>query len=122
MLSFLILIFSSFFTLTNNALAVSDKNSENNKSTNKDIDKFKLTIEIALNNIRQENPQIIKLVPFINGEIQTKTIDIKNDVKSSKISIKTHPFEFIKSNEVSKIDSEDEYFVCGYILKKDQIM
>ena len=119
MLSFLILIFSSFFTLTNNALAVSDKNSENNKNTNKDIDKFKLTIEIALNNIRQENPQIIKLVAFINGEIQTKTIDIKNDVKSSKISIKTHPFEFIKSNEVSKIDSGDEYFVCGYILKKD---
>ena len=99
-------------------LAVSDKNNENNKSTNKDIDKFKLTIEIALNNIRQENPQIIKLVAFINGEIQTKTIDIKNDVKSSKISIKTPPFEFIKSNEVSKIDSGDEYFVCGYILKQ----
>jgi hypothetical protein len=52
MLSFLILILSSFFTLTNNALAVSDKNSENNKNTKEDIDKFKLTIKIALNNIR----------------------------------------------------------------------
>ena len=113
MLSLLILILSSsFFTLTNNALAVTDKNNEN-------IDKFKLTIEIALNNIRQENPQIIKLVAFINGEIQTKTIDLKNDLQSSKISIKTPPFEFNRSNDVSKIDSGDEYFVCGYILKQD---
>ena len=85
----LILIFSSFFTLTNIALSVSDKNSDNNKNTNENIDKFKLAIEIALNNVRPENPQIIKLVAFINGEIQTKTIDIKNDLKSFKISIKT---------------------------------
>ncbi|MGI9012453.1 MAG: hypothetical protein ACR2F1_14880 [Nitrososphaeraceae archaeon] len=97
-------------------MAVSDKNNDNNENNN---DKFKLTIEIALNNIRQENPQIIKLVAFINGEIQTKTIDIINDVKSSKISVKTPPFEFNKSNDVSKIDAGDEYFVCGYILKQD---
>ena len=54
---------------------------------------------------------------FNNGEIPTKTIDIKNDVKLFKISIKT-PFEFIKSNEVLKIDSGDEYYVCGYTLKQ----
>ncbi len=104
----------SFFIFPNNSLALSDKNNENNNS----IDKFKLTIEINLNNIRQENPQIIKLVVFINGEIQTKIIDITNDVKSAKISIKTPPFEFNKSNDVSKIDAGDEYFVCGYILKQ----
>jgi len=55
----------------------------------------------------------------MNGEIQTKMIDIKNDVKSSKISIKTPPFEFNQSNDVSKIDSRDEYYVCDYILKQD---
>jgi hypothetical protein len=102
------------FTFPNNySWAIAGKNNENNN------DKFKLTIGIDLNNIRQENPQIIKLVAFINGEIQTKTIDIKNDVKSSQISIKTPPFEFNKSNDVSKIDAGDEYFVCGYILKRD---
>ena len=46
-------------------------------------------------------------------------IDIKNGVKSSKMFIKTPPFEFNKSNDVSKIDAGDEYFVCGYILKRD---
>ena len=54
---------------------------------------------------------------FNNDEIPTKTIDIKNDVKLFKISIKT-PFEFIKSNKVSKIDSGDKYYVCGYTLKQ----
>ena len=47
MFSFLILIFSPCFTLTNIALAISNKNSENNKNTNEDIDKFKLAIEIV---------------------------------------------------------------------------
>jgi len=106
---------SLFFTFTTTSLAVSDKNNENNNNN----DKFKLTTEIDLNNIRQQNPQIIKLVAFVNGEIQTKTIDIKNDVKSSKISIKTPPFEFNKTNDVSKIHVGDEYFVCGYVLKKE---
>ena len=55
---------------------------------------------------------------FNKGEIQTKTIDIKNDVKSFKISIKT-PFDKFKKNEVSKIDSGDEYLVCDYTLKQD---
>jgi hypothetical protein len=93
-------------------LALSDNNNNNNN-------KFKLIIEIDLNNIRQENPQIIKLVAFINGEIQTKTIDIKNYIKSAQLSIKFPPFEFNKSNDVSKIDAGDEYFVCDYILNKD---
>jgi hypothetical protein len=109
----IIVYFSLFtFTTTTTTFAISDTNNEKN-------DKFKLTIEIDLNNIRAENPQFIKLVAFINGEIQTRTIDIKNDVKSPKISIKTPPFEFNKSNDVSKIDAGDEYFVCGYILKQD---
>jgi len=109
-----IFLSSSFFTFANNSFAVSEESNENNN-----IDTFKLTVEIDLNNIRQVNPQIIKLVAFINGEIQTKTIDITNDAKSSKISLKTPPFEFNKSNDVSTIDAGDEYFVCGYILKQD---
>lgn len=108
----IIVSFSLFTFTTTTSFAISDTNNENN-------DKFKLTIEIDLNNIRAENPQFIKLVAFINGEIQTRTIDIKNDVNSPKISVKTPPFEFNKSNDVSKIDAGDEYFVCGYILKQD---
>jgi hypothetical protein len=40
-------------------------------------------------------------------------------LKKNSIII-TVPFYFDKTNDVSKINVGDEYFVCGYVLKKEK--
>jgi hypothetical protein len=81
--------------------------------------KFQLNVIINLNNIKQENPQLFKLIAFINGDIQTKIIDLKKNATASENSKITNPFYFNTSNEISKLNVGDEYFVCGYIVKKN---
>jgi hypothetical protein len=97
----------------NNSFAISNKKDNN--------DKFNLNVNIDLNNIKQENPQLFKLLAFVNGDVQTKIVDLKkNATTSKKNSIITVPFYFDKTNDVSKINVGDEYFVCGYVLKKEK--
>jgi hypothetical protein len=110
-LSFSLTIFSDF----NNVSAKTD-NSNNNDNGDK---KFQLNVIINLNNIKQENPQLFKLIAFINGDIQTKIIDLKKNATTSQNSKITTPFYFNTSNEISKLNVGDEYFVCGYIVKKN---
>ena len=62
---------------------------------------------------------MFKLIAFINGDIQTKIIDLKKNATTSENSKITTPFYFNTSNEVSKPNLGDEYFVCGYIVKKN---
>jgi hypothetical protein len=96
----------------NNSFAISNKKDNN--------DKFNLNVNIDLNNIKQENPQLFKLLAFVNGDVQTKIVDLKKNATTSKSnSIITVPFYFDKTNDVSKINVGDEYFVCGYVLKKE---
>jgi hypothetical protein len=92
---------------------------KDNKNTNDNKDKFHLTVNINLNNIKQVNPQLFKIVAFVNGDVQTKIIDLKKNATISKNSMITTPFDFNKKNDVSQIDSGDEYFVCGYVLKSE---
>lgn len=47
-----------------------------------------------------------------------KIVDLKKNATLSKNSKITIPFYFDKSNDVSTINVGDEYFVCGYIVKK----
>ena len=110
-LSFSLTIFSDF----DNVSAKTD-NSNNNDNVDK---KFQLNVIINLNNIKQENPQLFKLIAFINGDIQTKIIDLKKNATTSQNSKITTPFYFNTNNEISKLNVGDEYFVCGYIVKKN---
>ena len=113
---FIIGIFSLIiFDNVYNVFATTD-NSNNNDKRDK---KFQLNVIINLNNIKQENPQLLKLIAFINGDIQTKIIDLKKNATISKNSQITTPFYFNTSNEVSQLNVGDEYFVCGYIVKKN---
>ncbi len=107
---FSLIIFDNVY----NVFATTD-NSNNNDNGDK---KFQLNVIINLNNIKQENPQLFKLIAFINGDIQTKIIDLKKNATTSENSKITTPFYFNTSNEVSKLNLGDEYFVCGYIVKK----
>jgi len=108
---FSLIIFDNVY----NVFATTD-NSNNNDNEDK---KFQLNVIINLNNIKQENPQLFKLIAFINGDIQTKIIDLKKNATISKNSQITTPFYFNTSNEVSQLNVGDEYFVCGYIVKKN---
>ena len=108
---FSLIIFDNVY----NVFATTD-NSNNNDNGDK---KFQLNVIINLNNIKQENPQLFKLIAFINGDIQTKIIDLKKNATISENSKITTPFYFNTSNEVSKLNLGDEYFVCGYIVKKN---
>jgi hypothetical protein len=113
-LSILTISFSSSYAFNhNNSFAISNKKDN--------IDKFNLNVNIDLNNIKQENPQLFKLLAFVNGDVQTKIIDLKKNATttSKSNSIITVPFYFDKTNDVSKIHVGDEYFVCGYVLKKE---
>lgn len=100
----------------NNSFAISDKSNSIGDNGGK---KFQLDVVINLDNLKQENPQLFKLVTFINGDVQTKMIDLKKNVTVSKNSKITTPFYFDKSNDVSTINVGDEYFVCGYVVKKN---
>ena len=113
-ISILTISFSSLYVFNhNNSFAISNKKDNN--------DKFNLNVNIDLNNIKQENPQLFKLLAFVNGDVQTKIVDLKkNATTSKKNSIITVPFYFDKTNDVSKINVGDEYFVCGYVLKKEK--
>ena len=108
-LCFSLIIFNS----VNNVFAIND-----NANTNEKDKKFQLTMLINLNNIQQQNPQLFKLVAFINGEVQTKIFDLKKNATLSKNSKIQIPFYFDKTNNVSEINVGDEYFVCGYIVKR----
>ncbi len=112
---FSLIIFDNLY----NVFAITDNS--NNKNDNGDK-KFQLNVIINLNNIKQENPQLFKLIAFINGDIQTKIIDLKKNATISENSKITTPFYFNTSNDVSTINVGDEYFVCGYIVKKNDIV
>lgn len=92
-------------------------NNINNNKNDGNQDKFKLNVGINLINIKEKNPQVFKLIAFINGEIQTKVIDLKKNATVSKNSKIITPFYFDKTNNVSEINIGDEYFVCGYMVK-----
>jgi hypothetical protein len=94
-------------------------NNINNNKNDGNQDKFKLNVGINLINIKEKNPQVFKLIAFINGDIQTKIIDLKKNATVSKDSKIITPFYFDTSNDISEINVGDEYFVCGYVLKND---
>jgi hypothetical protein len=94
-------------------------NKINNNKNDGNQDKFKLNVGINLINIKEKNPQVFKLIAFINGDIQTKIIDLKKNATVSKDSKIITPFYFDTSNDISEINVGDEYFVCGYVLKND---
>jgi hypothetical protein len=118
MLSILVISFSLTLFYSPNDVFAKTNNFNNNKN-NENQDKFKLNVGINLINIKERNPQVLKLIAFINGDIQTKIIDLKKNASVSKNSKIITPFYFDTSNEISEINVGDEYFVCGYVLKND---
>ena len=123
--NFFVIVFSIFVISFSLTLLYSPNdvfgktNNINNNKNDGNQDKFKLNVGINLINIKEKNPQVFKLIAFINGDIQTKIIDLKKNATVSKDSKIITPFYFDTSNDISEINVGDEYFVCGYVLKND---
>ena len=99
----------------------SDQNS-NKKEDKNDGDITTIKTKINLNNIDIKNHDQLKLVSYLNGEGHTTYIDLKES--KNKINIKdnslTVDLKFNKSNDISKVNFDDEYYVCGYLLDNDK--
>ena len=100
--------------------AQKDKNNDNkkNEKNNNAIDLTTIKTKINLNNINIKNYERLKLVAYLNGEGQTTYIDLK-EIKD-KINLKdnslTVNLKFNKSNDISQVMFDDEYYVCGYLI------
>jgi hypothetical protein len=99
----------------------SDQNPNKKKDKNDgDITTIKTTIN--LNNIDIKNHDQLKLVSYLNGEGQNTYIDLKES--KNKINLQdnslTVNLKFNKSNDISQVKFDDEYFVCGYVIDKDK--
>ena len=100
--------------------AQKDKNNDNkkNEKNNNATDLTTIKTKINLNNINIKNNERLKLVAYLNGQGQTTYIDLK-DIKD-KINLKdnslTVNLKFNKSNDISQVMFDDEYYVCGYVL------
>jgi hypothetical protein len=104
--------------------AQKDKNYDNKKNEKKNnaTDLTTIKTKINLNNINIKNHERLKLVAYLNGEGHTTYIDL-NEIKD-KINLKdnslTINLKFNKSNDISQVKFDDEYFVCGYVIDKDK--
>jgi hypothetical protein len=72
-----------------------------------------------LNNIDIKNQHDrLKIVGYLNGEGQTTYVDLKEN--KNKINLKdnslTIELKFNKSNDISQVMFDDEYYVCGYLM------
>ena len=105
--------------------AQKDKNYDNKKNEKKNnaTDLTTIKTKINLNNINIKNHERLKLVAYLNGEGQTTYIDLK-DIKD-KINLKdnslTVNLKFNKSNDISQVMFDDEYYVCGYVIDNDKL-
>jgi hypothetical protein len=62
------------------------------------------------------------LVSYLKGEGQNTYIDLKES--KNKINLQdnslTVNLKFNKSNDISQVKFDDEYYVCGYVIDKDK--
>lgn len=117
--SILVLLSTLLFYNENISItAQNDKKDDNNKNDTNNVDFTAIKTKINLNNINIQNYDRLKLVGYLNGEGQTIYIDLK-EIKD-KINLKdnslTVNLKFNKSNDVSKVMFDDEYYTCGYMI------
>ncbi len=64
------------------------------------------------------------MVSYLNGEGHTTYIDLKES--KNKINLKdnslTVNLKFNKSNDISQVKFDDEYYVCGYLIDNDKFV
>jgi hypothetical protein len=120
-LSLLLLLFDDYHQTIIPITAQPSAENTNKKEDKKDDSSDGLTIiktKINLNNIDVKNHDQLKLVSYLNGEGKITYIDLKES--KNKINPKdnslTVDLKFNKSNDISQVMFDDEYYVCGYVI------
>lgn len=98
-----------------------DMPEDSKNNNNRDV--TTITVNLNKNNIAdiENNNNLLKIVGYLNGEGQTKYIDLKEIDKEK--AIKQNQFlkvdlKFNKSNDISSTMVDDEYYVCAYVMKE----
>lgn len=143
--SFLMLSLMIFFSIgfgeggIISVFSQNDKNkaqTQNSNSNNNDDREELATIKVKMNknNLDIDNHDRIKLVGYLNGEGQIKYITLKELNKGEKekeeeksttttnsknINPLIVDLKFNKSNDISSVMVDDEYYVCAYVLDKN---
>ena len=71
------------------------------------------TIESKTNTQNINGPFKLKLISSANGDTKAKKTGVISEPNPGSISI---PFHFKNKNDIVTAGTNDEYFVCGYIL------
>lgn len=107
---------------TNNQMQKS-KN-KNNNDDGKELTTV-IKVKIIKQNIDLANHDHLKIVGYLNGEGQTKYIDLK-EIKGEEVKSKNPTINplivnlnFNKSNDISSTMIDDEYYICAYVLDDD---
>jgi hypothetical protein len=118
---FFILISSILLIFNNqtNFITAQPTESKKNEKNNGVGDLTTIKTKINLNNIDIKNPHDrLKIVGYLNGEGQTTYVDLKEN--KNKINLKdnslTIELKFNKSNDISQVMFDDEYYVCAYLI------
>ena len=125
LVSILILSLSlySFQIISINAQSSDEK--PNKKEDKNDDDDGDLTTtiktKINLTSIDIEKHDRLKLVSYLNGEGNITYIDLKENKNKLNLNDNslTVNLKFNKSNDISQVMFDDEYYVCGYVIDND---
>ena len=112
-------IFSMIVLLSSINYQVSVLAQEDDKSDDNEEDLLKVKVSMNLNNLELKNNDKIKIVAYVNGESLIKYLNLEQSMNQATGNFLTGTFEFNKTNEIAWV-GEDEYFVCGYVLKGEE--
>jgi hypothetical protein len=107
-----------------------DSSNEEQKAGDNNKDSTTIKVKMNKNNLNISNHDRLKIVGYLNGEGQTKYVDLKEMDKDKLLSSNTTEksltvnLNFNQSNEISSVMVGDEYYICAYVLddsEKSQI-
>lgn len=95
------------------------------KNNNNNNDLTTITVQIDKNNMidSNNNNPLLKIIGYLNGEGQTKYVDIKEidkEINQNEKFLKVD-LKFNKNNDISSTMVDDEYYVCAYVVKDNDI-
>src|SRR5215203_4536216 len=123
---FLLIIFLSIHNIIcsgniNSIFAQSEEDSTGEQKSGNNKDSITIIkVKINKNNMDILNHDRIKVVGYLNGEGQTKYIDVKKELEKkmnpTNDNLLSLDLKFNKSNEISSVMVGDQYYVCAYVL------
>jgi len=96
------------------------------KNNNNNNDLTTITVQIDKNNMidSNDNNPLLKIIGYLNGEGQTKYVEIKEidkEINQNEKFLKVD-LKFNKNNDISSTMVDDEYYVCAYVVKDSDIV